>query len=64
MTNEKTIKITVSDNISTWYLDTEGDLFRTRDEAEVCGVATTVLADCWYPGSFDEWKKSILNQLN
>ena len=49
---------------SVWYLDIEGDLFATKEEAEICGIDQEIIADGFYVGSIEDWKKSILLRIN
>lgn len=50
-------------NTAKWYLDTDGDLHTNLKDASLNNPpAAEVITDQWYPGSFEDWKKSILKR--
>lgn len=64
MKTVRVIRLSDKEYTSLWFLDTEGNLHETREDADRCGLRAVVIADIWRPGSFGKWKRSIMSKVN
>ena len=53
----------MKENKTEWFLDVEGDLFETKEEAEICGLDRIIETNGFFVGSIKEWKRYILENL-
>lgn len=60
----KAVNVATGDNTATFFVDAEGDIFDTVEEAEVLGLAGTITRDALYVGSLDEMRQAALEAYN
>lgn len=60
MTTIKTVNAATSkDNTATFYISCDGDIFDTRDEAEITGpISGVIIVDGFYCGSLDDMRSA------
>lgn len=49
---------TNQENTTEYYIDVYGDIFASKEEAEVCGIEGKVIVDGFYVGSAEEMKQA------
>jgi hypothetical protein len=54
----KTVNVATTSDTATYYIDANGDIFESLDEAEVCGVLGKVIRDAFYVGTHEEMKNA------
>lgn len=57
----KTVKAhTKGAETTTYYIDSNNDIFGTREDAEICGVVGCVVVDAWHIGTLEDQANSAL----
>lgn len=61
---EKVNCATQTENVASFFVDVEGDIFDTLEAADVCGVVAEVVVDGFYVGSLDDIRAAALAKYN
>ncbi len=60
----KIVNGATAENTAVFFVDVEGDIFDTAEEAQACGLAGQVIVDSFFVGRLDDMRARALRIYN